>query len=126
MRLLVAIGLLGLAIAGCVTPSIPIPPPDPSKMSFALEGAGTPDSRAIFNYEADNNLVDAIVFVYNRDRGVGIIVDANADGSVGPTPAVAAELGNEIVITFQREDQTASKCIKLREGQQSATDFCGP
>ena len=37
MRLLVAIGVLALAFAGCVTPSIPIPPPDPAKMKFTVE-----------------------------------------------------------------------------------------
>ena len=126
MRVFVALSLLGLALAGCVTPSIPIPPPDPAKMTFTVQGLGTGDSRASFAYEKDNNLIDAIVFVYNRTRGVGIITDANADGSVGPTAPVAAELGNEIVVTFQRQDQTASKCIRLREGQQSSTDFCGP
>ena len=126
MRLLVAIGLLGVAFAGCVTPSIPIPPPDPARMTFTLQGAGTGDSRAVFAYEADTSLIDAIVFVYDRNRGEGIITDANADGSVGPTAPLAADLGDEIVVTFQRDDQTASKCIRLRDGAQSSTDFCGP
>jgi len=124
MRRLVVIGVFAV-ISGCVTPSIPIPPPDPAKMTFALTGTGG-DTRATFAYEAEINYVDSIVFVYNRTRGVGIIENAHGDGSVGPTAPLAAALGEEIVVTFQREDQTASKCIRLREGQQSATDFCGP
>ena len=34
MRLLLAIVIAGLA--GCVTPSIPIPPPDPSAMELSV------------------------------------------------------------------------------------------
>jgi len=122
-RLLPVIGLI--AIAGCVTPSIPIPPPDPAKMSFNLTGAGA-DTQAQFSYEPEINYVGSIVFVYNRIKGVGIIEEAHDDGSVGPTRPLPAQIGDEIVVTFQRDDQTASKCIRLREGPQSATDFCGP
>ncbi len=123
MRRLALIALIGLA--GCVTPSIPIPPPDPAKMSFEITPIDN-DTQASFSYAPEINYVGAIVFVYNRDRGVGIIENAHDDGSVGPTVPLAAAVGEEIVISFQRDDQTASKCIRLREGQQSATDFCGP
>jgi hypothetical protein len=37
---------------------------------------------------------------------------------------VSAALGEQIVVTFQREDQTISTCIRLRNGQQSSTDYC--
>ena len=125
MRRLIILGLLGLALSSCVTPSIPIPPPDPQKMAFVLVGMGT-ETRASFTYEPEINYIGAIVFVYNRDKGVGIISNANGDGGVGPTAPVAATLGDQIVVSFEREDQTVSTCIKLREGQQSSTDFCGP
>ncbi len=125
MRRLIILGLLGLALSSCVTPSIPIPPPDPQKMAFVLVGMGT-ETRASFTYEPEINYIGAIVFVYNRDKGVGIIANANGDGGVGPTAPVAATLGDQIVVSFEREDQTVSTCIKLREGQQSSTDFCGP
>jgi hypothetical protein len=121
--------LLGLAIAialgGCVTPSIPIPPPDPAKMMFDVQMVGN-DSQAVFAYEPEANYVGSIVFVFNRDRGVGIIETAHPDGSVGPTSPVAAALGEQIIVTFERDDQTVSTCVRLRQGAQSATDFCGP
>lgn len=125
MRRLLFIGLLGTTLAGCVTPSIPIPPPDPAKMTFTLAGTAG-DQTASFTYEAEQNYASATVFVFNRIKGVGIITTANDDGSVDMTAPVAANLGDEIVVTFQHDEQTASKCIKLREGQQSSTDFCGP
>jgi hypothetical protein len=120
------LSLLVLAVlGGCITPSIPIPPPDPGKMTFAVKVEGQ-DSTATFAYPPDINYVDSIVFVFNRNRGVGVIEAARPDGSVGPTAPLAAALGEQIVVTFQREDQTVSTCIRLRDGAQSSTDYCGP
>lgn len=116
---------LALALAGCITPSIPIPPPDPAQMTFQLQGE-VGDHTATFEYPPNVNYEDAIVFVYNRDRGVGIIEAARPDGSVGPTAPVRAELGEQMVVTFQRDDQTVSTCIRLREGAQSAISYCDP
>ena len=35
-------GLFVVGLAGCVTPSIPIPPPDPAKMTFAVTASIVP------------------------------------------------------------------------------------
>lgn len=80
---------------------------------------------AVFTYPAEANYVDSIVYLYNRDLGSGLIQDANADGSVGPTAPLEAAVGHQIVVTFEREDQTVSTCIRMRDGAQSATDYCG-
>ena len=113
----------GFSGSGCITPSIPIPPPDPGLMTFTLIGDGA-NTSATFSYPANANYHESIVYVYNRDRGRGIIEAARADGSVGPTQPVQAALGEQIVVTFQREDLTASTCIRLRNGTQSSTDYC--
>jgi hypothetical protein len=118
-----AAGILGGALGGCITPSIPIPPPDPALMTFMILGDGV-NTSATFAYPADLNYRDSIVFVYNRDRGLGIIEAARPDGSVGPTQPVKAAIGEQIVVTFQREDQTVSTCVRLRNGTQSSTDYC--
>ena len=58
--------------------------------------------------------------------GVGIIQAANPDGSVGPTPPLAATLGNQIVVSIQRDEQTVSTCVVLarrRAGSPNAT-YC--
>lgn len=124
MRRLLVIAGLGLALAACVTPSIPIPPPDPARMTFTVTDG--PDSTATFEYPAEANYGGAIVYVYNRDQGVGIIEQARADGSVGPTRPVAAQLGDQIVVSFQLEDQMAARCIRLRNGAQDPNTYCGP
>jgi len=122
MRRLCSLVVLAV-LGGCITPSIPIPPPDPGRMTFAVTVSGQ-DSTATFAYPPSVNYVDSIVYVFNRDRGTGIIETARADGSVGPTAPLPAALGEQIVVSFQREDQTVSTCIRLREGAQSATDYC--
>ncbi len=113
------------AAAGCVTPSIPIPPPDPALMTFDITVDG-PNSSATFAYPAKSDYGDAIVYVFNRDQGVGIIEQARSDGSVGPTRAVAARENEQIVVSFQLEDQTVSRCIRLRNGPQDPNNHCGP
>jgi hypothetical protein len=125
MRSPVAIAgvLTGLLLGGCITPSIPIPPPDPVLMTFMVMGDGA-NTTATFSYPANHNYVGSLVFVYNRDRGLGIIEATRPDGSVGPTQPVRAALGEQVVVTFQREDQTVSTCVRLRNGTQSSTDHC--
>lgn len=124
MRRLISLLVLA-ALGGCITPSIPIPPPDPGKMTFSVM-VEDQRSTATFSYPPSVNYIDTIVFVFNRDLGVGVIEAAKADGSVGPTAPIEAELGDQIVISFQREDQTVSTCIRLREGTQDPNDYCGP
>jgi len=120
----VLLSLVVSCLAGCITPSIPIPPPDPELMLFEVSGDGAA-STATFEYPANINYENSILYIYNRDRGVGIIEATRPDGSVGPTRPVSAGLGNEIIVSFQREDLAVSTCIRLRNGPQSATDYCG-
>ena len=118
------VGIVALfVLAGCITPSIPIPPPDPAKMTFAIKAG---DGTATFSYPPDVNYIGTTVFLYNRDTGKGVIEDAHPDGSVGPTQPMPAVVGNQVVISFQRADQTVSTCIRLREGKQDPNDYCGP
>jgi hypothetical protein len=124
-RLVNCLAIAGL-VGGCITPSIPIPPPEPELMVFDVNGTG-PESAATFTYPANINYERSILFLYNRDQGVGIIEATRPDGSVGPTRPLSAELGNQIVVAFQRDDLTVSTCIRLRDGAQSPFDRCvGP
>jgi hypothetical protein len=124
-RVLFTLGLLLVAHtwAGCVTPSIPIPPPDAALMTFTVTG-DVGNTFATFAYPPDINYENTVVFIYNRDRGLGIIEDAHPDGSVGPTAPVRAALGEQMVVSFKRDDQTVSTCVRLRDGAQSSTDYC--
>ncbi len=114
------VGGLVLGFDAC-TPSVPIPPPEPEKVSFALDlTAGV----ASFQYEASASASNAIVYVFNRDIGEGIITTAENDGSVGPTDPFPARVGDNIVITFETEDQLSSTCVKMADGQSSSASEC--
>jgi hypothetical protein len=119
----VSLYLVIACLAGCITPSIPIPPPDPELMLFEVTGDGA-SSSATFTYPANVNYEGSILYVYNLDRGIGIIEATRPDGSVGPTRPVSAALGNQVVVTFQRSDLSVSTCVRLRNGPQSPTDYC--
>lgn len=122
MRVATLVLLLAAVLGGCNTPSIPIPPPSPEAMEFEIDvavGEGT------FSYPADSNYADAIVYVFNRDAGTGVIDTARADGSVGPTAPFPTEDGDEIAVTFEAELQVVSTCIVLDEDGVSGTEYCG-
>src|SRR5262245_38904007 len=115
MRRLALIAVFGLA--GCVTPSIPIPPPDPSLMEFTT----TTDPNGIvvsasLRYPQTTAYIGGLVYVFNRSIGHGIIELVNSDGSIGPTTPVAASAGDQLVISVENDEQTVSTCVLLRTG----------
>lgn len=120
MKWIVAI-IVALVIGGCVTPSIPIPPPSPERMEFAVDSVA---GFARFSYPPSAIYADSTVYVFNRDRGVGVITTSQPDGRVLPTEPFAAQLGDQVVVTVERDQQAVSTCIRLRNGNQSATDAC--
>lgn len=105
----------------CVTPSVPIPPPSPEQMVFELDAQ---EGTAVFQFDAEISYSNAIVYVFNRTAGEGIITTADDRGAVGPTPPLPAVVGDEMVITFEVETQLGSTCVVLREGRQSSGDRC--
>jgi hypothetical protein len=122
MRRLALAAVCAIALAGCITPSIPIPPPNPALMEFDTGSASS--TTAVFQYPAESIYQGSVVYLYNRDQGTGIILDANLDGSVGPSQPLSAVLGDQIVVTFQREEQSVSSCIRLQSGHQDPNTYC--
>ena len=111
----------GLTSVGCITPSIPIPPPEPSEMRFPIDvAAGT----ATFSYGPEINFAGALVYVYNRSREVGVIAHARADGSVGPTQPFPAGDGDNITVTFQTSDEVTSSCVVISAASPVPSNFC--
>jgi hypothetical protein len=123
---LVVLGLGLLGPAGCITPSIPIPPPDPAQMDFHLTTIDPMTSTAVLTYPQNDTYRGGVAFLYNRFKHQGVIQDVNPSGSIGPTPPMPAVLGDEVVVSVQVNDQTISSCVVLREGAQDPTTYCGP
>ncbi len=101
---------LAAVAGGCVTPSIPIPPPEPERMTFTIDVAA---GAARFSYAPTPVYADAVVYVFNRDRGQGVITTARPDGSVGPTDPFPAGVGDEVAITFETEDSIVGRCVRI-------------
>lgn len=112
---------LSAALTSCITPSIPIPPPEPSEMTFAVDATG---GFAVFSYAAEPNYSNAVVYVFNRNAGTGIIATARADGSVGPTAPFPAHLGDNVAITFETDEVSVTSCVVVRDGSPSAVEYC--
>lgn len=105
----------------CAAPSVPIPPPQPEQMTFDVDlAAGT----ARFSYAPVADYAGAVVYVFNRDAGRGVITTADSDGGVPPTEPFPAADGDEIVVSFELESQIASTCVHLRDGQSSSSLEC--
>jgi hypothetical protein len=113
-------GVTALLLGGCITPSIPIPPPEPQAMRFMVNAT---DGLATFRYQAAERFADAVVYVFNRDQGTGIIATAGPDGSVGPTQPFPAEAGDQVLITFEIGDEASSQCVLVEEGIPSQVCF---
>ena len=115
--------LLLVVFAGCITPSIPIPPPDPSEMTFDVTTMGS-DSSAVFTYPPTDSYKGGTVYVFDRANGQGVFQVAHADGSFGPTLALPAALGDQVVVSIENVEQTVSTCVVLQQGAQSPNHVC--
>lgn len=112
---------LAVALAACVTPSVPIPPPEAQKISFDVDlEAGA----ARFQYAPHPDFSLATVYVLNRTQGVGVISTAQVDGSVAPTEPFAAALDDEVVVSFEKEGEIGSICVRLQPGQSGSDLEC--
>ena len=69
---------------------------------------------ARFLYAPDASYANAIVYVFNRSVGEGVITTAAADGSVesGPFPAA---VNDQVVVSFELAEQLSSRCVIIGE-----------
>jgi hypothetical protein len=119
---LVALALV-LALPGCVSPSVPVPPPGTEVMSFAVnDAAGT----VTYSATLGSNWANSWVIVLVEETGEGVVARSDAAGNVTTAPFVAMP-DNTALIRFEREDgETAGVCVVIRAGQLNDNDQCGP
>jgi hypothetical protein len=111
--------LLLIVFAGCITPSIPIPPPDPSEMQFHVGSDGV----AVFTYPPTDAYQGGTCYLFDRNQGHGVFELVHPDGSIGPL-GVPAALGDQIVVSIDNDDQSVSSCVILQEGAQDPNHYC--
>jgi hypothetical protein len=100
------------ASAVCVTPSVPIPPPDVAKMTVEID---VDQGSVQFAYAPDPSYGGALVYLFNESIGEGIITTARDDGSVGPTEPFAASINDRLIVTFEIDEQLSSRCVIIGE-----------
>ena len=87
-RFIIAIVAVVL-VAGCVTPMIPLPPPDSKLMSLTI--TDKTKGLVMFNYLPDSEFNGAYFFIFNENSGRGVIKQASKDGSLTSDPFTVKE-----------------------------------
>ena len=112
-----------IALAGCTTPSFPVPPPEPDAVSFALNDA-TGEATFMADAPDDNRWAFARVSVFNLDASDGVITVADENGAVAETRPFIGVDGDRIEITYEIDIQISKLCLFLHEGRASEADDC--
>jgi hypothetical protein len=118
-RLAAALGVAALCWA-CNAPFIPIPPPGHTQ-SFSSElvsdGAGGQKTVWIARGDAYEPAASALFFVFDSNRGAGVIAQAMTDGSY-VSPALDGALGDRVEISFETPSGAVSDkvCFQLMVG----------
>jgi hypothetical protein len=114
--------LFVVVVGGCVTPVIPLPPPNPSLMSLT---ADTNKGEIVISGKASDPHSDALYYFYNLRTGYGTIALAQPDGSFTTQPLEAKD-GDKLDLWTSRfgEDEPSSvvRVIVRYSGSLERTD----
>ena len=121
-RLAASIIVVAAFVAGCFAPSVPVPPPAPESMSFALDvTAGT----ATYTASLGGDWANTWVSIYDGTSGEGVLERSDGTGHVGPTQPWRAADGDHVRIVFERDDgEQSGLCLILRGGPSSSSNRC--
>jgi hypothetical protein len=121
-RLVTTLVVLAAFAAGCFVPSVPVPPPSPSDMTFALD---VDQGQATYAANLGGDWSNSWVTVYDDTTGMGVLDRSDGQGHVGPTAPWRANEGDHVRIVFQRDDgEESGVCLILRGGPSSPANVC--
>ncbi len=89
MKKLLGLSLIVAALGGCVTPVIPLPPPDPTKMTFEVTGTAKDQVTITGAASAVHN--GGYIYLINMSTGRGVITQTGEDGSFKAEPIKAQD-----------------------------------
>jgi len=117
-RLALALGVAALCWA-CNAPFIPVPPPGQTSFSSELvsDGAGGMKTVWITRGGPDEAATLARYFIFDSQRGAGVITVAMPDGSY-EAPPMDGTLGDHVQIFFEtpKGNYSQEACVLLQEG----------
>jgi hypothetical protein len=110
LRLVLATTLLA-GVFACVTPSVPLPPPLISSLSFAMAPTA---GQVVMQGAATSRHANVRFYVYNRSKGDGAIAEAAADGSFTTVPFLGAA-GDDIQLYYDTPggERSQDLCVTL-------------
>jgi hypothetical protein len=100
-----------IGLAGCQTPSVPLPPPDLQALTFT---ATTPGFVQVIG-QPQMRHADARFYVFDYGSGEGVITQAAHDGSFASMPFAGAD-GDTVQIYFDTStgDRSQEACTTLQ------------
>lgn len=117
-RLAAALGLV-TALWACNAPFIPVPPPGQTSFTAELvsDGAGGQKTVWITSGGPDEHAALARFFVFDTERGLGVIAVAMPDGSY-QAPAMDGTMGDHVQIFYEtpKGDFSQQICVVLQSG----------
>jgi hypothetical protein len=110
-------------IGGCVTPVIPLPPPQISRVSFELTAA---KDSVVFKGDPDPALRDAYVFVMNTRARTGEIVMGDPQNGSFKTRPIPAKDGDRFYLwasqgPYEPSGDVTCLVVDFTRGKQACT-----
>jgi hypothetical protein len=125
-RLLIALGVVS-ALWACNAPFIPVPPPGQTSFSSEVvsDGAGGQKTVWITRGGPDDKAGLARFFIFDTNRGAGVITMAAADGSY-VAPPMDGTMGDHVQLFYETPagDDSAQVCLVLTDG--ATAPVCPP
>lgn len=121
LRLALAACGLG-AVLACNTPSVPLPPPVLSALSFQ---PGPDAGKVVLHGEPTSQHADALFQAFNHQRGEGVLEQAAHDGTFTTAPFAASD-GDLIELWYDTpgQERSQSACVSLHVGQPLLSVHC--
>jgi hypothetical protein len=126
------LGRLGALLAGvallfaCNAPFIPVPPPGATfTTQLVTDGSGAQRTVWTAHGLPATHAALATFFIFNENRGDGVITTARVDGTYD-SPPFDGNLDDRVQLSYQTPggDYSDSLCLLLREG--STPSLCPP
>ena len=121
VRLAVALGVVSILWA-CNAPFIPVPPPGETSFSSELvsDGMGGQKTVWIARGGANNQAALARYFIFDVNRGAGVIAAAMADGSF-EAPPMDGTMGDHVQVFYEtpQGDDSPEICLLLMDGPKA-------
>jgi hypothetical protein len=101
---------VALALGGCNTPSVPIPPPQPDLQALRVQPVTTPAGMVTVEGQPSVHHESVRYYIFNVSRADGVIVDAHPDGSFSTSPFPGSE-GDTLQLYFDAPDRRRSTTV---------------